>query len=78
MPAKTSTIRVSRATRDMLAEQARERGMSVAAFVGQMAQERQRESIWRSERDATAADARNADARAELEEWEDTLGDGLV
>lgn len=78
MPAKTSTIRVSSATRDILADQARERGISLAAFVGEIAEERRREAIWRSERDAARIDERNADAQGELQDWEDTLEDGLI
>lgn len=77
MATNTSTIRVSRATRDILAEQARERGVSLAALVGEIAEDRQREAIWRSEREATRIDERNSDAQAELQAWEDTLGDGL-
>lgn len=78
MPTRTSTIRVTRATRDILAEEARERGISLAAFVGEIAEERRREAIWRSERDAARLDERNSVAEDELQAWEDTLGDGLV
>ncbi|HET7385393.1 MAG TPA: hypothetical protein VFJ19_01865 [Nocardioidaceae bacterium] len=77
MATETSTIRVSRATRDLLAEQARERGISVSALVAEIAEERRRAAIWRSEHEATLHDARSREARAELSEWEDTLGDGL-
>jgi len=68
---------VTRATRDLLAEQARERGISLAALLAEIAEERRREAIWRSEREASRIDAENADAQTELNEWEDTLGDGL-
>jgi hypothetical protein len=74
---KTATIRVTRATRDLLAAQARERGVSLAALLAEIAEERRREAIWRSERDASRIDARNRDAQAELREWESTLEDGL-
>ncbi len=77
MATETSTIRVTRATRDLLAAQARERGVSLAALVGEIAEERRRAAIWRSEREATRADAQDWDARAELRDWEDTLEDGL-
>lgn len=77
MVANTSTIRVSRATHDILAEQARERGVSLAALVGEIAEDRRREAMWRSEREATRIDERNSDAQVELNEWEDTLADGL-
>lgn len=77
MATETSTIRVTRATRDLLAEQARERGMSVAALLAEIAQDRRREVIWRSEHEATRLDAQNPEAQAELREWEATLEDGL-
>jgi len=77
MATKTSTIRVTRATRDLLAEQARERGVSVAALLGEIAEERRREAIWRSEYAANRIDEQNPDTQAELREWEGTLEDGL-
>lgn len=77
VPSQTSTIRVTRATRDLLAEQARERGVSLAALLSEIAEERRREAIWRSEREATRIDAQNAAAQTELREWEATLEDGL-
>ncbi len=77
MATETSTIRVTRVTRDLLAEQARERGVSVAALLAEIAQERRREAIWRSEQEANRIDARTADAQTELRDWEATLEDGL-
>lgn len=77
MATETSTIRVARATRDLLAEQARELGVSVAALVAEIAQERHREAIWRSEHRANRTDAQSPDAQAEFREWEATLEDGL-
>lgn len=77
MATETSTIRVTRATRDLLAEQARERGVSVAALLGEIAEERRRDAIWRSECEANRVDERNPDTQAELREWEGTLEDGL-
>ncbi len=77
MAAETRTIRVARATRDLLAEQARERGLSLAALLDEIADQRRREAIWRSEYEANRIDEQNADAQAELREWEGTLGDGL-
>ncbi len=77
MTVRTSTIRVPRATRDLLAEQARERGISLAALLGEIAEQRRREAIWLSERDAARVDAQNPDAQADVREWEGTLGDGL-
>jgi len=77
MANQTSTIRVTRATRDLLAEQARERGVSVAALLGEVAEERRRDAIWRSEREAHRVDEQNQDMQAELRDWEGTLEDGL-
>lgn len=77
MAAGTSTIRVARATRDLFAEQARERGVSVAALLGEIAEERRRAAIWRSEHEANRIDAQNPEAQAERREWEGTLEDGL-
>ena len=74
---ETSTIRVTRATRDLLAEQARERGMSVAAMLTEIADVRRREAIWHSEREASRIDAQNPDAKSEIREWEAALEDGL-
>lgn len=77
MPSQTSTIRVTRATRDLLAQQARERGVSLGALLSEIADTRRREAIWRSEREASRVDAQNAAAQTELRDWEATLGDGL-
>lgn len=77
MATETSTIRVPRATRDLLAGQAQELGVSVAALLTEIAEARRRESIWRSEREAGRIDAQSPDARAEQSEWESTLEDGL-
>jgi hypothetical protein len=77
MPTETSTIRVSGATRDLLAEQARERGVSLAALLGEIAEARRREAIWRSEHEANRIDEQSSEARDELREWDKTLDDGL-
>lgn len=77
MATLTSTIRVTRATRDLLAEQARECGVSLAALLSEIADERRRDAIWRSEREASRLDSQNPDAQSEVEEWESTLEDGL-
>lgn len=68
---------MSRATRDLLAAQARERGVSLSALLSQIAEERRRAAIWRSEREASRRDAQDPDAQSELWEWESTLDDGL-
>ncbi len=77
MATETSTIRVTRATRDLLAEQARQRGVSVSALLSEIAEGRRRDAIWRSEYQANRIDEQNPDTRAELREWEGTLEDGL-
>lgn len=77
MATETSTIRVTRETRDLLAEQARLRGMSLAGLLAEIAQQRRRESIWGSELEASRIDAQSPAAQTELREWESTLEDGL-
>ena len=77
MASKTATIRVTRQTRDLLAEQASARGLSLAALLAEIADDRRRQAIWRSERAASRADAQNPDAQAEIREWEATLEDGV-
>ncbi|MDQ3630354.1 MAG: hypothetical protein M3417_03570, partial [Actinomycetota bacterium] len=57
MATETATIRVTRRTRDLLAEQARARGVSVASMLEQLAREAERELIFQSEREASHADA---------------------
>ncbi len=77
MATETSTIRVTRATRDLLAEQARQRGVSVSALLSEIAEGRRRDAIWRSEYQANRIDEQNPDTQPELREWEGTLEDGL-
>lgn len=77
MAGQTSTIRVSRATHDVLAAQAREHGVSLAALLTEIAEERRRDAMWRSEREASSRDVQDPDVQAELQEWESTVGDGF-
>ena len=77
MAVDTATIRVARNTRDLLAEQARERGISLAALLAEIAREREAESIWRSEARASRADVGNPDVAVEDRAWEAVLADGL-
>lgn len=77
MAAETATIRVTRETRDLLAEQARARGVSLASMLAELAREAECESIFRSEREASLADASAPVVRAEEREWESALGDGV-
>lgn len=77
MAASTATIRVTRETRDLLAQEARERGVSLSAMLASLARDVARQAAFRSEREATRADAANPRAMAEQREWEATLGDGI-
>jgi hypothetical protein len=77
MATETATIRVARITRDRLAEQARERGVSLASLLADMASEQEIEAIWESERRAIRVDAQNPAAVAEMRLWEATLEDGV-
>ena len=77
MATETATIRVARSTRDRLAEQARARGISLAALLSEMARERELEAVWESERQATLADAQNPAALEDGRLWEVTLDDGI-
>jgi hypothetical protein len=74
MAAATATIRVARETRDLLAEQARARGLYLSSMLAELA----RDAALCSEREASRADARGSDASAEEREWETTLADGLT
>lgn len=73
----TATIRVSRDTRDLLAKQARGRGISLAALLAEIARERARETIFESERQAIRADAQDPAVLEEMHAWEATLADGI-
>jgi hypothetical protein len=77
MAVETATIRVTRETRDLLAEQAQERGMSLSAMLTELARDVAREAAFRSERDATRVDASNRDVLREEREWEAAVGDGV-
>lgn len=77
MAVDTATIRVTRQTRDLLAAQARERGLSLAAMLEQQAREAAREAMFRSERDAARADATDPSARDDERAWDAALGDGV-
>jgi hypothetical protein len=77
MAVDTATIRVARGTRDLLAEQARERGISLAALLAEMAREREIERIFESERKARRTEAGDPGAEEETRLWEATLEDGI-
>lgn len=77
MATETATIRVTSETRDLLAKQASERGVSLSAMLSDLAHDAAREAIFRAERDATRADAGVAAVKAEDREWEAAIGDGV-
>lgn len=77
MSTSTTTIRVSTQTRDLLATQARERGISVAALLADLAADAERQAIFRAEREATRAEAAEQPARDERRAWEAAVGDGI-
>ncbi len=75
--AATATIRVTRETRDLLAAQASERGLSVSSLLTEFARRAQRVDALRSERQATRADVGNGDVADEESDWAATVGDGV-
>ncbi len=77
MAVETATIRVTRETRDLLAAQAQERGMSLAAMLEALAREVAREAAFRSERDAARADADDQAAQDDERAWDAALDDGI-
>lgn len=77
MAVDTATIRVTRDTRDLLAEQARQRGISLAALLAEIAREQELEAIFESERQAIRAEANDPEALEEIRLWETTIEDGI-
>lgn len=77
MPTETATIRVTRETRDRLAEEASRRHLSLSAMLAEFAARLERSAILRTEREASRSDAKSPRVRAEDEEWERVLGDGI-
>jgi post-segregation antitoxin (ccd killing protein) len=78
MSTQTTTIRVSVRTRDRLAAQAREHGVSIAALLTELAARAEREAIFRAERDATRAEAATQAVRQENIDWDTTVSDGFA
>lgn len=78
MATETATIRVARETRDRLADQARERGISLAAMLAELARSVETEAIFRAEREASRADAGDSAVGAEEHDWETAVGDGIA
>jgi hypothetical protein len=78
MATKTATIRVPRETRDLLAEQAHRRGLSLSAMLAELARSSEREAAFRAEREASRADAGEPAVGVEESEWEAVAEDGLA
>lgn len=78
MTTETATIRVARETRDLLAVQARKRGVSLSTMLAELARSAEREAIFRTERDASRADTGDQAVSAEERDWERALGDGVA
>jgi uncharacterized protein (DUF1778 family) len=77
MAVDTATIRVTRETRDLLAEQARERGVSLSAMLTELARDAAQAAVFRSEREAARADAGSREALREERDWASAVGDGV-
>lgn len=75
--AETATIRVTRVTRDQLAEEARRCGVSLAMLLAGIAQQRETAAMVRSESEAALLDSENPDVEEEDRDWEATLEDGI-
>ena len=78
MSTPTTTIRVPVQTRDRLAAQARERGMSIAALLAELAARAEHEAIFRAERDATRTEATVHAVHDEELDWDHTIDDGIA
>lgn len=77
MATDTTTIRVPIPTRDKLAAQARQRGISIAALLEELSDQAERQAAFAAERTATLADAEMADTQNEDRDWDATAGDGI-
>ena len=77
MAVGTATIRVTRETRDLLAEQARAQGMSLSAMLTELAHDVAQEAVFRAEREAARADASSRGVAREERTWEAALDDGV-
>lgn len=77
MATATATIRVTRQTRDLLAGQARERGISLSEMLAELALDAEREAALRSEMEATRRDAGDRSVKSEEHDWEAALDDGV-
>ena len=77
MSTESTTVRVSLLTRDRLAAQARERGVSISALLEELAAGADREAIFRAEREVTRAEAGDRTVREEEADWVDAAADDI-
>lgn len=77
MSTSTTTIRVAVRTRDLLAAQARQRGISLAALLAELAAVAERDAMFHAEREAELRESAAADVRDEEQDWETTAEDGI-
>ena len=77
MATETTTVRVSLRTRDRLAAQALNRGVSISTLLEELAAGADREAIFRTEREATRAESGNPAVREEAGDWADVAADGI-
>ncbi len=77
MATQTTTIRVPIPTRDRLAAQARQRGISIADLLKELSDQAERHAAFAAERAATLAEAEISAAQDEDRDWEATAGDGI-
>lgn len=73
----TTTIRVTRETRDLLSAQARAEGVSVTALVDRLARSNARAEIFREERRLWRIESNSSEITAEDAAWDETLADGI-
>ncbi len=77
MSTSTTTVRVSVQTRDRLAAQARERGISISALLTELAGQVDREAMFSAEREATRAESAARAVRDEDQDWDAAAADGI-
>jgi len=73
----TTTIRVTRETRDLLSAQARAEGMSITALVDRLARSNARAEIFWEERRLWRIEANSSEVTTEDAAWDETLADGI-
>ncbi|MCH9722892.1 MAG: antitoxin [Actinomycetia bacterium] len=76
MSTSTTTIRVAVQTRDLLAAQARQRGISLAALLAELAAVAERDAMFHAELEAERRESAAA-VRDEEQDWETTAEDGI-